>query len=113
MTLIKPDGNDGTARDILEAAAEQFQRAIKAFQNITNRIEAGEENPSPETEKLVRQFGALTTVLFKEKQRIEDSIRKDAGIIHDYAIDFDGARKEIQCRMACLRRAADPGDISE
>ncbi len=113
MTLIKPDGNDGTALDILEVAAEQFQRAIRVFQKSTNRIERGEETPSPETEKLVRQFTSATTVLFKEKQKIEDSIRKDAGIVYDFAIDFESARTEIERRLACLRDAADTTKLSE
>ncbi len=113
MTMIKPDGNDGTAADILSAAAEQFQRAIKIFQRSTNRIDSGEETPSPDTEKLIRNFGSATTVLFKEKQKIEDSIKKDAGIVYDYAIDFESARAEIERRLACLRDATDTAEVSE
>lgn len=112
MTLIKPDGNGGTAHEMLRVAAEHYRRALAAFERSTDRIESDLEAPSPASEKLARQFGLATSVLFKEKQKIEDSIKQDAGIVHDFAIDFDQARREIRRRMARLRSAADAGELS-
>ena len=113
MTLIKPDGNDGAAQDILRAAAQHFENTLTAFQRSTDKIMSGEDAPSPESEKLARLFSGATQVLFKEKQKIEDSNRKDAGIVYDFALDFASARDEIRGRLARIRDAANSGDISE
>ena len=127
MTLIKPDGTDGAAREVFDidqtrrhrrggprrVAAEHYQRTITAFQRSSDRIISGEEIPSPDYEKHARLFGSATTVLYKEKQKIEDSIKKDAGIVYDYAINFENAREEIRCRMARLRAARNAGSVSE
>ena len=113
MTLIKPDGTDGAAREVLRVAAEHYQRTITAFKRSSDRIISGEEIPSPDYEKHARLFGSATTVLYKEKQKIEDSIKKDAGIVYDYAINFENAREEIRCRMARLRAARNAGSVSE
>ena len=114
MTLKKPDGNDGTASDVLHAAVEHYDRAIGVFRRATNRIETGQDtHPTPDNDKLAQQFGNATNTLFKEKQKLENSIKKDAGIVYNFALDLEGAREEIRRRLACLRDSRDTGSVSE
>lgn len=113
MTLIKPDGDDGTAHEILRVAAEQFERAILDLETATKSLAGGEGVNATEARKLAKLLSEATSVYFIEKQKIENSSKNKRGIVHDFAVDFAGAREEIRCRMDRLRTAANPGDISE
>ncbi len=113
MVLIKPEGIDGAAGSVLLAAEEHFTRLIKALNAQAKRIEASDEPPSGELEKAARLAGAAMQTVLNERQRIESSIRKNDGVVHDFALDFAAAREEIRGRMARLRAACDAGEVSE
>jgi hypothetical protein len=44
-------------------------------------------------------------MVMDERTRVEKLRKNVAGVVRDYAIDFDAARDEIGRRLACLREA--------
>ena len=112
MTLIKPEGADGTADGILSAARENFYETAAEIDRYRKRLRAGEKVPSSELRKMKSELKAVATLYYKEASRLADQSKKKAGIAHDHAIDFDAARREIRRRMACLRAARGSGQVS-
>ena len=113
MTLIKPDGNDGTADGILRVAVEHLEQAIIEIDTKKAEVLSGANTDVADANKVVRNLTDVSKLYLTEKQKIEKSIKTEAGIVHDFAIDFATAREEIRRRMACLRGAANSGDVSE
>ncbi|SLN21630.1 hypothetical protein PSA7680_00808 [Pseudoruegeria aquimaris] len=105
MSLITPFGGRSAQDEILAAANEHLERLIRTVRLLTNQLEAGEFKDLAETTKVVRDAGAALQIAFRERENVEKLRRKDAGIVHDYAIDFDAARDEIGRRLDCLRAA--------
>ena len=46
-------------------------------------------------------------LFLEERNRIEKLGKEQAGVVHDYALDFDAARIELGRRLARLRDAGD------
>jgi hypothetical protein len=113
MVLIKPEGIDGVAGSVLLVAEEHFTRTIKALDALSRRLQDSDEPPSAELEKSARLVSGATQAILNERQKIESSIRKHDGVVHDFALDFAAAREEIRGRMARLRAACDAGEVSE
>lgn len=105
MSLITPLGSPAAQDDILAAANEHLERLIRTVRALTNQLEAGEFKDLAETTKTVRDAGAALQIAFRERENVEKLRRRDAGIVHDFAVDFDAARDEIGRRLDCLRAA--------
>ncbi len=102
MSLKTPEENGGPDKDLVRVR-EHYERAIDAFQTMTRDVEDGVLEPDRETSKTIRTLSSATDYLIKEKQRLDASIDKKAGLTGGYAIDFDAARREIERRISCLR----------
>ncbi|MGJ8584881.1 MAG: hypothetical protein ACSHXD_12360 [Marinosulfonomonas sp.] len=107
MSLIKPEGSDGSPDPDLVRTREHYENAIDMFQVMTRNAARGELGTESENAKAIRGLGSATQLLFSEKQKVETSLNKQAGVVGGYAIDFDAARREIRRRMALLRAARD------
>lgn len=113
MTLIRPEGDDGDAGTFILGVEEQFERAADVFKQAALQMEQGDLVATAKVRDLAREYRKVATLCYEERVRLAVKRRKQAGIVHQYAIDFDAARNEIRGRLACLRDAADAGDISE
>ncbi|WP_235008554.1 hypothetical protein [Candidatus Halocynthiibacter alkanivorans] len=102
MTLITPLGGEEAPELLLEATRQHLDRAIRAFQHITAQVEAGHLVPSAEARKVIADLQNATQTAFDERKRLEEQLRKQAGVVHDYALDFDQARDEVRRRLARL-----------
>ncbi len=106
MTLIKPiDG--AVADDCVTAAEELFQEAIQAVADIKEKIRQDDAEALPDLKAAVPNATQATKLLLQEKGRVYELHKKQTGVVHDYAIDFDAARAEIGRRLARLRAVAD------
>lgn len=112
MTLIRPDDRSGAAQIDLLGIETHFRDAITVFETAITKVAQGDDAGSPECQKDIRQLRQVLTLLRMEKSKIDTENRKQAGIVYDFAVDFKEARAEIRRRMARLRGAADPGEIS-
>ena len=107
MTLIKPIIDGATVSVSVKAAKRIFIRAITAMETLADRVENDEIDACREVKPGAIEMGAATRQLMTEHARVEELQRKQIGIVHDFAIDFDAARDEIRLRLACLRAAGD------
>ncbi|MEP3298487.1 MAG: hypothetical protein ABJO27_18785 [Pseudoruegeria sp.] len=112
MSLITSIGSKGSQDDILQAAYDHLERLILTIRTMTHQLEAGDFKDLTETNKVLREAGTALQSAFRERENVDKLRRKNAGIVHDYAVDFDAARDEIGRRLASLRAAANPDDIS-
>ncbi len=110
MSLIKATEDDGPDVSV-EIAERHFLDALIAVEEITGKIKRQELDALPELPKRAAEAGAATRQLLTERQRVYEQQKRKAGIVHDFAIDFDAARAEIGRRLARLRTAADGGEV--
>lgn len=106
MTLIKPDNGSEAHIQAQSELEEHFYGAATVFQDAVKKLKRGELVNPNDAKDLGRDYFKVATLFFEEANRLAKSRRKELGIVHDYAIDFDAAREEIRCRMACLRGGA-------
>ncbi len=113
MTLIYPSQGAGTAEDMLSEAQENFQRASRALSTLVRGLEDGDTALSGDAVKVLGNLRQALNTALAERERIESREKRDAGVVNDYAIDFDAARLEIGRRLACLRTAGGEGSVPE
>ena len=106
MTLIKPITDDLATEECLDVAQFLFDEAVLGMNGLSKRIRAEEVVPEKDAKIVATELNAATQMLMKERDRVAELRRKSAGIVGDYAIDFDAARVEIGRRLACLKTSA-------
>ncbi|HQU69236.1 MAG TPA: hypothetical protein PLI43_13735 [Albidovulum sp.] len=87
-------------RELMNDVAEELRGSL-------HRLRAGETGDAREMAKQIRDMRAAYQLAVEERARIARLRKDDAGIVYDYALDFDAARDEICRRLACLRDAGD------
>jgi len=107
MTLIKPYADDGTTDECLAVAEELLKEAGLALAEFTARIRRQEDVTGRDAKPVIGELAAATRLLMMERNRVAQERRKERGVVHDFAVDFDAARAEIGGRLARLRAAAD------
>ncbi|ALG90150.1 MAG: hypothetical protein SWN98_11920 [Pseudomonadota bacterium] len=112
MTLITPIGVDA-AQAVLEAAEQHYERTVQALNEIIEDVTAGRSARAKELKGALSDLGRAAQTAFDERSRVAKRIRSEAGVAHDYALDFASARDEIGRRLACLRDAAGTGCVPE
>jgi len=113
MALIYPESGDGSSDQQLTEAQRRFRRATRALDKLVDELDDGELGHAGEAGAILKELKNSLQLAMAERERLESARRKDAGIVHDYAIDFDAARSEIGRRLACLRAAAGAGGVPE
>jgi hypothetical protein len=113
MTLIYPQGVKGSPENLLSEAQAHFRRAARVLNDLIDELEARNPEKAPDAVRIVRDLKSALGPALAERERLEADLRKDAGLVGSYAIDFDAARHEIGRRLACLRTAGDPGSFPE
>ena len=97
--------SEGSASDILKETQAHFSRAIYALNALLERIEGGEIGARNEAVQTAQDVRKAMQTFFDERKKIEDQLRKNAGVVHDFALDFEAARDEIGRRLDRLRAA--------
>jgi hypothetical protein len=112
MALIRPFRDEGTATELLKVANEHYEDALEALQIVKLYLKEGTELSSAEIARTAADFRKATQTLFDERKRLEDQRRKEAGVVHDFGLDFDAARDEIGGRLDRLRAARGAEGVS-
>lgn len=113
MVMIYTEQGEGSSDQVLSEAQKQFHRATRALDKLVDQLDDGELGNASEAQKLVRDLKNALAAAISERERLEKQQRDAAGIVHDYAIDFDAARHEVGRRLACLRAARGSGSLPE
>lgn len=113
MTINTPLGDVGDAEDILSIAEKHFGRMLRRAEEIIEMLEEEGSGISKGAAARIRDLGKVTQTAMEERSKVEKLRKHNAGIVHDYALDFDAARDETGRRMARLRGAGSSGEVSE
>jgi len=113
MTLNEPNGGSGEPEEFLLAAERHFHRILQQVEGAIVRLEGTEAAAAKEAASIVRDLNKAAQTVFDERSKVEKLRKQTAGVVHDFALDFDAARDEIGRRMALLRSAERAGQLSE
>ena len=95
--------SDASAGKVLVEVQAHYTRAIQALNELIDRIQNGELAPNREMSMTVTDARRAMQTFFDERKKIEDQLRRDTGVVHGHAIDFESARVEIGRRLDRLR----------
>lgn len=108
MTVMTPVGGEASERIVCEAF-EQLTDSTELVGLVMQDIRAGKLGAAKDLADAIRDMRKTFQTAIEERARF-DKLRKDnAGIVNDYALDFDAARLEIGSRLARLRAAGGGG----
>ena len=113
MTLITPLGGELAAQEVLVEAEAHYRRTISTLHAIIEEVNAGNMDRTKELKGALRDLHQASQSAFDERAKVEKRLRNEAGILHDYALDFDSARAEIRERLDRLRTAGSAGEVSD
>jgi hypothetical protein len=94
----------GSASDILKQTEAHYARAIAALDELVRRVEQGDIIPKTDAQQTATDLRKAMQTFFDERKRVEEQFRRDSGVVHAVALDFDRARAEIGSRLARLRK---------
>ncbi|TDL79593.1 hypothetical protein E2L08_09590 [Palleronia sediminis] len=86
-------------------AEEQVVEILGDLEGAKLRLRAEDALVESELRGLSEALRRAVQTMFTERERLDALRRKQAGIAHDYAMDFEAARAEIGRRLARLRAA--------
>lgn len=104
MTSDLPS-DDPPRVDLLEATEDLYRQAAEDLVLAQRKLRQGSVDEVKAAAQAVKDLKAAFQLVMEERTRIEKLRKQIAGVVHDYAIDFDAARAEIGRRLACLRNA--------
>ncbi|WP_165971726.1 hypothetical protein [Meridianimarinicoccus aquatilis] len=113
MTMIYPKLGDGSSEEVFSEAQQTFHRATRALNKLVDQLDVDELSNGGEANRLLKELKQALQTALAERERLEQKAKTDAGIVGDYAVDFDAARLEIGRRLACLRADGGSGSVSE
>jgi len=93
-----------SARDWAKRAEHCLDRLYVAIDEAADLLESHQEL-DPTVRKKLEEMRGLQTTVIKEGARLNEFSRTLDGAVEGRALDLDGARSEIECRLACLRDA--------
>lgn len=112
MTSDIPSGHEGHPADLLAEAEAHYEDALEAVRALKARLAEGAEPPSAEISRIAQDYRRATQTLFDERKRLDDQRKREAGVVHDYALDLDAARAEIGRKLDRLRAARGSAGVS-
>ena len=105
ITLIS-EHEISSSPEVMEVR-ELFDEAKEALNAALRRFRAGELGEAREVARQIGEVRAAYKMALDERIRVAKLRKDEAGVVYDYALDFDAARDEICRRLACLRDAGD------
>lgn len=105
ITLIS-EQDISSSREVMEVR-ELFDEATEALKAALRRLRGGEFGDAKDVARQIGEVKAAYKLALEERTRVAKLRRDEAGVVYDYALDFDAARDEICRRLACLRDAGD------
>jgi hypothetical protein len=111
MTEMKAIEQDGSPQRILSVTEEHLQRSVEDLNGVIKAIKAGDISRSKEVTAIISLLGKALQSALDERTRVEKLRKSEAGVVNDYALDFDAARDEIGRRLARLRATGSGAEL--
>lgn len=106
MTIITPIDTTGAAGDVATEAYQLYALATEVLTQIIGEIRVnGDAKGAKELCAYTKEHREALKLVMTERANVEKLRKLEAGIVNDYALDFDAARDEIGRRLARLRDA--------
>lgn len=112
MTSNEPLDDEGSPAKLLAEAEAHYEDALEAVRALKRRLSEGAEPSAAEISRIATDYRRATQTLFDERKRLDDQRKREAGVVHDYALDLDAARDEVGRELDRLRAAFGSGGVS-
>jgi hypothetical protein len=107
MTLHTPVDDSGAPKPLVSEATLLYTTAAQVFALIIEEMSRGDLDLAKQAPGYARELRQALQSVLTERATIEKLRKEEAGVVHDYALDFAAARDEIGRRLARLRDAGD------
>lgn len=98
-------GEEGTPADLLAGAEGLYRDVAEELILAMHKVRQGEFGEVRAATQAVKDLRVAFQLVMDERTRVEKLRKQVAGVVRDYALDFDAARDEIGRRLARLREA--------
>ncbi|WP_235842583.1 hypothetical protein [Cereibacter sphaeroides] len=95
--------------DLLAETEKLYREAAEDLVRARRKLSEGRAEEVRAAVQAVKDLKAALQLVMDERARVEKLRRTAGGIVHDYALDIDAARREIGRRLARLRDAGQGG----
>ncbi len=113
MTLILPDKCPSGLSTSVTSLQRQLADLGEDLELLRQRIRAGDLDHLKNSNRALSDIRQWLRIALEAEVSLEQRTKRQQGIVHEYAIDFDGARASIGCRLDRLRRVRCPKRISK
>ncbi|OYX44362.1 MAG: hypothetical protein B7Z02_06330 [Rhodobacterales bacterium 32-67-9] len=100
---------ESTSATQVEEAEELYGDIAADIFSVMRKIKQGDFALVKDAGRHLKDLRVAYQIAMEERARVAKRSKEDAGVVYDYALDFDAARDEIRGRLARLRDAGDGG----
>lgn len=112
MTLITLDEAPTGLSTSITSLERQLNDMRADLEILQEKIRAGDLEELKNSTRAISDIRQWLKIAIEAEANLNERNKRDKGIVHDYALDFDTARTSIGCRLDRLRRARCPGRVS-
>ncbi|WP_197474202.1 hypothetical protein [Rhodobacter xanthinilyticus] len=98
-------GGESPSADLLKETEDLYREVAQELALAMQGVRQGDLTEAKAAMQAVKDLRAAFQMVMDERTRVEKLRRQVAGVVRDYALDFDAARSEIGRRLARLREA--------
>jgi uncharacterized protein YPO0396 len=98
-------GEEAAPADLIAETEEMYRDVAAELAAALRDVRRGKGAEVKTAVQAVKDLRAALQMVMDERTRVEKLRKNVAGVVRDYALDFDAARDEIGRRLACLREA--------
>jgi Na+/phosphate symporter len=108
MDMTFSGGKEPSA-DLLKETEVLYREVAEELALAMRGVRQGETGEAKAAIQAVKDLRTAFQMVMDERTRVEKLRKQVAGVVRDYALDFDAARDEIGRRLARLREAGGGG----
>lgn len=108
MANVDTSTKDASSQLLLREAEELYAGALTEFLAMRNEMRQRGDISETEVKRVTGSYTRAMQTLFDERKKVEELGKRQRGIVHDHAIDFDAVRGEIGGLLDRLRAHRGP-----
>ncbi|MEZ5674442.1 MAG: hypothetical protein R3D81_04130 [Thalassovita sp.] len=112
MTLITTDDSAFPLGESLTEIRNQLEALRADMANMQAKLRDGDVEAVKDGTKAIQDIRHWLRIAIEVEREFAKRQQEQAGIVNGYAIDFDGARDRIRCRLDRLRSCRGAGRVS-
>jgi hypothetical protein len=104
---VRVSVEEPSIRTLIQQTDDLFFTIAKEISDATEKIKLGEFDNLKDATRSLKDLRMALQLAMEERAKLAKFDKEKAGVVYDYALDFDAARIEIGRRLAFLREAGD------